>query len=1071
MIANRYRLEDEIGKGGMGTVYKGFDTQTGQTVAIKYLKTELTSPELIERFQREGEALRELNHPNIVKMLDAVEENGDYYLIIEYLAGGDLSGLLKQGQLPLEKVLQIAIDICDALTRAHRLNIIHRDLKPANILLAEDGTPRLTDFGIAHFAAKTNITEADIIVGTADYLAPEIIKGEQANALTDIWAFGVMLFEMLIGQRPFAGETRIHIFYAIATQPVPDLEQLRPDIPVALMDLIYRMLEKEKLARIASIRQVGLEAENILIGRSTDSNLLKHSTRFATQSADSKEHPKHNLPSQPMPFIGREAEIAHLKRLVTTTETRFVTIIASGGMGKSWIAVEVGRQVLDDFADGVFWIDLTPLQDVSAIVLAMGKATHYLFQHDKRSYQQQIIDFLASKHILLIFDNFEHLLDGADIVQAIILATASVHVLVTSREKLHQSNETLYTIGGMNYPDWYYDAQTEYDALNLFVQTAGHIQPEFDTKTVDMPSIIRICQLVQGLPLGIVLAASWVSMLSPQEIADEIAQGLDILETDATDIQTRHRSIRAVFDYSWNAMSEIYQQIFMKITIFKGGFTREAAEAITGATLRSLMNLINKSLIRRDLNTGRFYIHELLRQYGFELLQKSGSLTTICQLYSTYYLKLIGIQRTDFKQNRQLEVLRLMDSDGENIRQAWSWAIECGHLDNVANAFENLCQFYDIRQLPKEKYRLLDLALQHIQVTDDIDLYLRLLSSAWLTPKEGRSRLRTVLALATQHKLNSAIANCLYERGMVAFQANHYAVAATFFERAVCCYRELRDDNALQVIPFWISVLIYSGCFPEAEKLATDILPALRHNNNIFALARTLANYGSLLTMRGAVVEALNYQREAYELFTKLGNRLLAAHIGVWGMSFAALRVGDFEQVRLYAEELLALATEYNQNFGIARAYSMLSNVELVEGHAQKSYDLASEAMRLFDGHINIIEPEIFRALAALTLRDYATAQIALEKWLAVTSHNLALLNVELTVAAVLLAYRGKNEQARTVLECAVRHPASGGKWLEKVIQGFEFADDLRPRPSYHAAPDLETVVRELLAEFGENQA
>src|SRR5688500_17394829 len=128
MIANRYRIDAGIGAGGMGTVYKGLDTRSGEAVAIKHLKPELTAPQLIERFRREGEALRELNHPNIVKMLDAVEENGAYYLIIEYLAGGDLNDLLKHSELPIEKVLHIAIDICDALTRAHRLNIIHRDL-------------------------------------------------------------------------------------------------------------------------------------------------------------------------------------------------------------------------------------------------------------------------------------------------------------------------------------------------------------------------------------------------------------------------------------------------------------------------------------------------------------------------------------------------------------------------------------------------------------------------------------------------------------------------------------------------------------------------------------------------------------------------------------------------------------------------------------------------------------------------------------------------------------------------------------------------------------------------------
>ena len=137
-----YQLQGELGKGGMGTVYKGIDTRTDTPVAIKYLRPELIDSHLIERFKREGEALRELNHPNIVKMLDAVEDGLDHYLIMEYVAGGDLFRLMRQeGKLPIDRILQIGLDIADALTRAHRLEIIHRDLKPANVLIADDGTP------------------------------------------------------------------------------------------------------------------------------------------------------------------------------------------------------------------------------------------------------------------------------------------------------------------------------------------------------------------------------------------------------------------------------------------------------------------------------------------------------------------------------------------------------------------------------------------------------------------------------------------------------------------------------------------------------------------------------------------------------------------------------------------------------------------------------------------------------------------------------------------------------------------------------------------------------------------
>ncbi|NJN55517.1 MAG: serine/threonine protein kinase, partial [Anaerolineae bacterium] len=211
-INGRYHIShlhtDLIGQGATGAVYRGVDQQTGEFVAVKHLKPELlaANPLQLDRFAREGELLRQLNHPNIVKVFSAVEEAGQHYIIMEYVQGGSLRDLLdQQPQLPIARVLSIAIDVADALTRTHRLNIIHRDLKPANVLLAQDGTPRLTDFGLAFLDDGANLTQSGALVGTIDYIPPEACQGKTLDRRMDIWAFGVMLFEMLAGQRPFTG--------------------------------------------------------------------------------------------------------------------------------------------------------------------------------------------------------------------------------------------------------------------------------------------------------------------------------------------------------------------------------------------------------------------------------------------------------------------------------------------------------------------------------------------------------------------------------------------------------------------------------------------------------------------------------------------------------------------------------------------------------------------------------------------------------------------------------------------------------------------------------------------------
>jgi NarL family two-component system response regulator LiaR len=269
MVAQRFLIGALLGSGAVGSVYQGIDTLNGEQVAIKVLRQELTAdmPELIERFQREGEALRRLNHPNIVKMLAMAAEQGQHYLIMEYVGGGSLASLLKrQPQLPLAQVVAITLELADALARAHHLEILHRDIKPANILLADDGTPRLTDFGLARLGGYPAITTAGSVLGTFQYLSPEAFHNQDLDPRADIWSLGVVLYEMLTGQIPFGGSTPGEILWAINNQPLSDPSRWRVDAPAALVEMLKRMLMRDRPLRIASARQVGAELEMIQKG-------------------------------------------------------------------------------------------------------------------------------------------------------------------------------------------------------------------------------------------------------------------------------------------------------------------------------------------------------------------------------------------------------------------------------------------------------------------------------------------------------------------------------------------------------------------------------------------------------------------------------------------------------------------------------------------------------------------------------------------------------------------------------------------------------------------------------------
>jgi oligopeptide transport system substrate-binding protein len=351
-IAGRFIIEDLdqdlLGQGTMGQVYRGKDTQTGQPVAIKVIKPDIIAaqPQLVQRFVREGEALRRLNHPNIVKLVAAAEEEGRHYLMMEYVEGGSLEDLLEtQGPLPLDRTLDLALDLADALTRAHRLNILHRDLKSANILLTPDGALRLADFGLARLGDRPRLTQTGLLMGTVDYLSPEACEGKALDARADIWSFGVLIYEMLTGKRPFLRETLAATLSAILTQPTPNLTEQRHDIPEALAGLIDRMLAKDPQQRVPSVRLVGAELEAILQGRETPRHESEEELTLAPVRPPT---PVPQRPRFPTSLVGREAEMATLRQLwqrASQGQGQIILVEGEPGIGKTRLVEELLAEV------------------------------------------------------------------------------------------------------------------------------------------------------------------------------------------------------------------------------------------------------------------------------------------------------------------------------------------------------------------------------------------------------------------------------------------------------------------------------------------------------------------------------------------------------------------------------------------------------------------------------------------------------------------------------------------------------------------------------------------------------
>jgi serine/threonine protein kinase len=263
-VGERYRLQTAIGEGAFGQIFRAADLKNGQTVAVKKLRPDLANnPQHLARFKREADVLHQLNHPGIANVLDSIEDGQNHYIVVEYIAGGDLRSRLKSKQLSVREAVAISLDLAEALSHAHDLNIIHRDIKPENVLLAGDGSPRLTDFGIAHVDSTTRLTETGFILGTLNYIAPEILNGAVASKQSDIWSLGVMLFEILTGEVPFKQEAISQLLEGILHGPIPRLSATGVEFPEPLAALVDGLLQRDPDKRVGTMREVASRLQQI----------------------------------------------------------------------------------------------------------------------------------------------------------------------------------------------------------------------------------------------------------------------------------------------------------------------------------------------------------------------------------------------------------------------------------------------------------------------------------------------------------------------------------------------------------------------------------------------------------------------------------------------------------------------------------------------------------------------------------------------------------------------------------------------------------------------------------------
>jgi predicted ATPase len=947
-IADRFIISnpeyDLLGRGSMGDVYRATDTHTGELVAVKALDPRVVArdPGILERFAREGEALRQLDHPNIVRMVAAVEQNGQHYLVMEYVAGGSLEDLLEATRpdranqssfenlsgLSIPRVLEIALDLADALTRAHRLGIIHRDLKPANVLLAEDGTPRLTDFGIAYIADTPRLTQTGVLVGTVDYLSPEACEGETLDERGDIWSFGVMLYEMLSGVRPFGGKSLSATLTAILTQPVPDLAQRCPDAPEALVDLVYRMLEKDREQRIPSVRLVGAELEAILKGREVPIplRLAPGESRFATPTpppaAPKQPQVAHNLPAQVTSFVGRERETAEVVQLLGAT--RLLTLTGPPGTGKTRLGLRVAAEILDQFQGGVFFVDLAPIRDPGLVATTIAQVLG-IGESGGQPLLDTLKNYLRHKHLFLLLDNFEQIVDAAPLVGDLLSSSSGLKALVTSREALRVYGEQEYPVPPLTLPDLDraepLRSLLQYEAVELFTRRARAVRPDFNLTEDNAPAVAEICVRLDGLPLAIELAAARSTVLSPEMMRRRLESRLGVLVAGPRDLPARQRTLRGAIDWSYDLLDPPEKTLFSRLAVFQGGRTVEAVEAVCshGLTIEvfaGLESLLNKNLLRRISGAHgepRFVMLEMIHEYAWERLEASGEAADLQRRHAEYFLALAERVAPELRGSRYVYWSALPRDEHNNLRTALAWALGGDHAElglQLAGALRDFW-FYEGR------------TAEGLAWTE------RALESAKDAPPALRAR-----------ALNTAGAMC--------FDLADHKEGKRYNREALALFRELGDDKGTAWALAFLGVQEL-GSPAECKKgirLLEEALVLFRELDYKPGITQGLIGVGEVARLDGDRERAARAYEECLAIAREEGDKMSEAK-ALGNLSYVAQEKGEYARTAELLTGALTLFRELGARRYICQDFARLAGPVAAQGYPQAAAQLlgASEAL------------------------------------------------------------------------------------------------------------------------------
>lgn len=708
--------------------------------------------------------------------------------------------------------------------------------------------------------------------------------------------------------------------------------------------------------------------------------------------------PSARLPRPLTPLIGRMAECSLLETMLIDERRPLVTLVGTGGMGKTRLALHVAHWLAPRFPDGAAFVSLSSVTAAEEIPAAIARAVGSTVAGESDPLEQ-LDALLAGQSLLLVLDNFEHLLSGGgekavELVSHIAQQETGVQVLVTSTERLRIVAESIVELSGLT--DGATGEEIPSDAIMLYVERARQVSPDFALTPANRAAIERICRLLEGMPLGLELAASWARMLTAEEIADEIARSLDFLTLADRNAPARHRSLRAVFDHTWRLMTADEQRILPRLAVFRGGFDRSAALAVAGATLLQLAALIDKSVLRvaeEKRSDGsqivRYSLHGLLRQFLVEKLEMAGESGAIQREHAGYFTAFAERAYPHLFAKESAGWQRLLDQEQGNLNAALNWALASGSDVELGLRLAGaLSRAWRLGGEWRQGRTWLELALA--QPVGDDAIRARALVGlgecchALSDYARAETSLDEGLSLWQRVGAPEWIAWALFQKGMLASTQGDATQAITHLEASLALYRQHQNLWGVATVLNQLgAVAIMTGDYPRAAAYLDEAIPLARaQGHGRTGLAVSLNALGRTVLAQGETDRAIALFREALDIFEQRNLRegLAWTHIN---LGLAWLQAGQPEAAWEELRICLDLYLELDMIVGITASFNGLAAAAVALGQYAEGAQLSGLVKHLCHAHhchftefeAQIRERTLARARAALSFAEWEKLQ------------------------------------------------------------------------------------------------